>query len=308
MEENSGLARLRALHEPLRQRAKVIAAVRHFLESRGSLEVETPALVRAPGTDVELDPWRAGHRFLITSPEFHMKRLIGAGLGRIHQICHCFRVGEAGIHHNPEFTMLEWYWPGVGYLELADELEVLLTEVALSLRGTTKLPKLDVDLEPPWERLTVRHAFERYAGWTPGRAPDPDRFFLDLVDKVEPNLGKSRPTVLYEYPASQAALSRLDPKNHDVAMRFEVYVAGIELVNAFDELTDADEQRARFIADNEMRASREKPTLPVDHDLLEALAAMPPTAGAALGIDRLVMLLLELESLNDVMAFPVDAL
>lgn len=298
------LQRLARLGPALELRAAVIRELRRSLERAGSLEVETPARVRTPGTDLHLDPIAAEGHFLITSPEFHMKRLVGAGYGRIHQICRCYRRGEVGALHNPEFTMLEWYRARASYLELAEELEALVAAVALAVRGTTRLEERGVDLAPPWQRLTVRAAFERYAGWTPGPRPDPDRFFLDLVEKVEPHLGAGRPTILLEYPVSQAVLARVKPGDPSVALRFEAYVGGVELVNAFDELTDAAEQRQRFEEDNLARQAAGKPTLPIDEALLGALEAMPPTAGAALGVDRLVMLLAGARALDEVMAFP----
>jgi lysyl-tRNA synthetase class 2 len=233
-----------------------------------------------------------------------MKRLLGAGYRRIHQICRCFRRGERGHLHNPEFTMLEWYWVGATYLELAEELEEMLRLVALELTGSTKLPGRSVDLEGPWERMTVNQAFESLAGWRPGPEPDPDRFFLDLVEKVEPRLGCGRPTLLIEYPASQAVLSRRKPDDPEVAERFELYLDGIELVNAFQELTDPVEQRLHFDQDNLFRLREGKPPLPLDERLLEALGQMPPTSGAALGLDRLVMLLTGATSIDQVIAFP----
>ncbi len=298
------LDRLARLRPALELRAELIAALRRNLVERGSLEVETPRRVDTPGTDLNLDPEPTGNRFLITSPEFHMKRLVAAGYSRIHQVCHCFRRGERGHLHNPEFTMLEWYWTEASYLELAEELEQILRSIALELLGSTKLPGRDVDLAGVWERLTVREAYARYAGWTPGSDPSPDRFFRDLIEKVEPNLGKSRPTFLCEYPASQAVLSRRKPSDPDVAERFELYIDGVELVNAFQELTNPVEQRARFEHDNQLRKREGKPELPIDEKLLAVLGDMPPTSGAALGVDRLVMLLAGATSLDDVVAFP----
>ena len=301
---SNDVTRLSGLRAALDVRAAVIRELRRSFEARGSLEVETPLRVAAPGTDVHLDPEPSGDRYLITSPELHMKRLCAAGYGRIHQICHCFRRDEAGHLHNPEFTMLEWYRGHATYLELADELEAMLPEVARRVTGSTRLEGRDVDLAAPWERVTVRDAFARHAGWTPGAEPDPDRFFRDLVERVEPRLGRGRPTVLYEYPASQAALARRKPDDPTVAERFELYVDGVELVNAFQELTDPVEQRARFERDNLERLRAGKPVLPIDERLLDALGAMPPTAGASLGVDRLVMLLAGAGSIGDVIAFP----
>lgn len=300
------LARLALLRPALELRANLVSALRNYLEQAGSLEVETPRRVRTPGTDLNLDPQCSGTRFLITSPEFHMKRLVAAGYERTHQLCHCFRRGEKGELHNPEFTMLEWYHTGATYLELADELERMVTTIAQRLLGSTMLPDRDVDLALEWERLTVRDAFERYAGWIPGPKPDPDRFFRDLIDKVEPKLGRRRPTFLYEYPSSQAVLSRRKPADPEVAERFELYIDGIELVNAFEELTDPVEQRNRFEHDNLLRQREGKPELPIDERLLEALGSLPPTSGAALGVDRLAMLFAGVDSVAEVMAFPED--
>jgi lysyl-tRNA synthetase class 2 len=179
-----------------------------------------------------------------------------------------------------------------------------VSSLARELLGQTRLPGHNVDLAPPWEWLTVAEAFERYGDWTPGPDPEPERFFHTLVDRIEPKLGRSRPTILCEYPASQAALSRLDPDNPAVALRFEVYVEGIELANAFDELTDSAQQRQRFEEDLDERQRLDKPLLPIDEGLLAAVANMPPTTGAAMGVDRLVMLLTGSDDVESVVAFP----
>lgn len=297
--------------------------MREFFAGRGVLEVETPLLAAAPVTDPQLASFSTTYRgpgassgctlFLQTSPEFAMKRLLAAGSGPIWQLGKAFRDGEAGRRHNPEFTLLEWYRPGLDHHALMDEMDELLA-VALGAA--------------PAERLTYREALVRHAGVDPLEAPvtalraaavsalgsvpelgeDRDGW-LDLLVSlvVEPRLGRGRPTFLYDYPASQAALARLRPDDPRVAERFEVYVEGVELANGFHELGDAAEQRRRFEADLERRRATGSPIVPVDERLLAALAhGLPPCAGVALGFDRLVMIALGAESLTEVIAFPWD--
>jgi len=298
------LARLARLRPALETRARAVHALDRFLRQRGSLAVETPGRVRAPGMDVHLDAEPTGDRYLITSPELHMKRLVAAGYPRVHQICRCWRRGEHGELHNPEFTMLEWYWAGASYVELADELEAMLPPVAMEATGSTILPRRELDLAQPWQRITVREAYERHAGWTPDGDPPEERFFLDMVEKVEPHLGAGRPSLLFDYPASMAALSRLKPSDPTVAERFELYVDGVEVVNAFDELCDGAVQRARFEADDRRRATEGKPRYPFDERFLDAVGSMPRASGAALGVDRLVMLLVGADTIGEVIPFP----
>lgn len=309
--------------ETLRFRAELLAHLRRFFAERGVLEVETPILASAPVTDPRLASFSTVYRgpgaptgqtrFLQTSPEFAMKRLLAAGSGPIFQISKAFRDGEAGRRHNPEFTLLEWYRPGFDHHRLMDEMDELLGGVLAT---------------PPAERLTYREAFLRYAGLDPlvapvadlrvaartalGQVPDlgEDRDgWLDLLVSLvlEPRLGRGRPTFLYDYPASQAALARLRPEDPRVAERFEVYVEGIELANGFHELGDAPEQRRRFESDLAIRAAEGQPEVPIDEHLLAALAfGLPPCAGVALGFDRLVMVARGAQSLAEVMAFPWD--
>ena len=301
----------------LRRRAEILSSIRAFFAARGVLEVETPLLSAATVTDVHLHSLAAttadgGRRYLQTSPEFHMKRLLAAGSGPIFQLGRAVRDGESGRRHNLEFTMLEWYRPGFGHQRLMNEIDELLGEIL----GT-----------PHAERLTYRGAFLRHAGVDPFAAPieelrsavlrsgvadpgldDRDGLLSLLVGAVvEPRLGRGRPSFLYDYPASQAALARIRPGDPPVAERFEVYVDGVELANGFHELTDAAEQRARFEADlaDRRRSGLEEP--PVDERLLAALAAgLPDCAGVALGVDRLVMIALGAADIAEVIAFPAD--
>jgi len=299
----------------LRRRALLTEATRAFFRARGYAEVETPYAVPAPGEEVHLRAFATerehpdGAReplWLHTSPEFAMKRLLVAGAGPIFQLARVWRNGEGSALHAPEFTMLEWYAPGVdmaGLMDMTEEfLRAVLPPVA-SCRGV----RTDLCL---FERLSVADAFFRYVGAdvlaTEGDAPAlaaasgarlrvgetwEDLFFRLLLERVEPRLGRDCPTFLTHWPASQAALARRDPADPRVAERFELFVCGIELANAFVELTDAAEQRARFAADRARRHAIGGADWPLDEDFLAALAhGMPEAAGIALGFDRLAMI------------------
>lgn len=301
----------------LRRRTLVMAAVRAFFVARGYTEVETPYAVPAPGEEVHLATFRTervaptGERhplWLHTSPEFAMKRLLVGGAGNIFQMARVWRNNEGSDLHAPEFTMLEWYRPGATMADLMDETEALLRAVlppVVTCRGITTA--LDIAAE----RLTMADAFARYvgadvlgtegdvaalasqAGTRPRNGEGwEDLFFRLLLERVEPAIGRDRPTFLTHWPAAQAALARRDPADARVAERFELFVCGIELANAFIELTDPAEQRARFLAD---RARRHQlyggDDWDLDEDFLAALEhGMPPSGGIALGLDRLAML------------------
>lgn len=304
----------------------MLERIRTFFSARGVLEVETPALSRSAAADPSLasfaTPYHGpapGTLWLHTSPEFPMKRLLAAGSGSIYQIGKVFRDGEAGRLHNPEFTLVEWYRVGFDHRALLDETLALTTH-ALEDRHA---------LGPP-ERLSYREAFERYTGLDPQRAcaqalaaairrhgietgSDPAHEPVDvlrdllLTHIVEPQLGRGQLTALYDYPASQAALSRIRLGVPPLASRFEVYLDGIELANGFHELGDAAELRARFERDQARRKERGLPAVPMDERLLAALEhGLPDCAGAALGFDRLVMLATGASTIQDVLAFPIE--
>jgi lysyl-tRNA synthetase class 2 len=299
----------------LRQRANVVSLVRAFFAQRDFLEVETPLLVPSPGLDLHLEAFevvtRSAARYLITSPEYQMKRLLAEEHPRIFQIAKCFRKGEEGERHNPEFTMLEWYRSNAGIDDVMRDTEEL---VALVTGGRVILGDRTIDTRAPCERWTVCEAFERFAG-TPEdetldmAANDEDRYFALMVDAVEPGLAALDHAVfLVDYPASQASLARKKPDDPRVAERFELYVAGLELCNGFGELTDATEQRARLERDREERRARGLPVYPIDEKFVEALAHVPPSGGNALGLDRLVALVCGTTEIRRVMAFTVDEL
>jgi lysyl-tRNA synthetase class 2 len=331
------------LRENLAKRARIVAAIRTFFDAHGYLEVETPLLVARPGMEPYLDPFetdlhdpagKASRGFLITSPEYAMKKLLVAGLPRLYQLAKCFRNGEdSGGRHNPEFTMLEWYRTGTDYRGIMDETEALVKGVARASTGSTKIRwgGREIDLDPPWERLSVRDAFKRYADLDLDEAvrevkvlirmaqklghrlsdfaPFEDAFFSVFLNAIEPKLGLERPTILYDYPARMAALSKVSERDPRYCERFELYIGGLEIANAFTELTDAKEQRRRLEEEHALRKRLGKSDYGLDEDFLAALGeGMPEAGGIALGVDRLVMLLLGEEDIRNVLAFPADSM
>ncbi len=295
----------------------MVADVRAFFTARGFLEVQTPVLVPSPGLDLHLDAFevtggeRGAPRWLATSPEYQMKRLLSEGFERIVQIGPCFRRGEVGSRHNPEFTMLEWYRANAGVDDVMRDTEQLVAAVT---GGAVTVDGRRVDLRPPFERLGVCEAFQRFAGWSreatlDAAARDEDRYFRTLVDRVEPGIEAiEHGVLLVDYPATQASLARKKPGDPQLAERFELYVAGVELCNGFGELVDPVEQRARLKHDQSERRARGLPVYPLDERFLEALARVPPSGGNALGLDRLVAIVCGTTSIADVVAFTADEL
>jgi lysyl-tRNA synthetase class 2 len=306
-------ARSKRLHE----RARVRAEIRRFFDARGFLEVETPVVVPSPGLDVHLDAFeveggdRGSPRWLSTSPEYQMKRLLAEGYPRIYQMAPCFRRNEIGTRHNPEFTMLEWYRAHAGAADVMGDTEQLVARVT---GGAVHLGARRVDLAPPLDRLSVCEAFTLFAGWSveqtlDAAANDEDAYFLAMVDQVEPALAAfDRGVFLVDYPATQASLARRKPGDPRFAERFELYVAGVELCNGFDELVDPVEQRARLRADQTARRASGLPVYPIDERFLAALEHVPPSGGNALGLDRLVALACGTTDLAEVLAFTADEL
>jgi lysyl-tRNA synthetase class 2 len=307
----------------LQLRAARLAEARAFFAARGVLEVDTPVLVRRAVTDPQLHsarvqlPGCAETLYLHTSPEYAMKRLLAAGSGDIFQICHVVRGEECGRQHNAEFTLIEWYRLGAGIDALMDEVEQLVRRLAAPAAAA------------PAQRLSYQQAFTMTLGVDPLAATEAELraaatrhgcdaqavpagerdVLLDLLMGVAvgPALGRGAPCFVHRYPASQAALARLDPADARVALRFELYLEGMELANGFVELADAAEQRARFEAERQLRAARGLPAPPADERLLAALAAgMPDCAGVAVGFDRLLMLASGEPDIRAVMAFTTD--
>lgn len=274
----------------LRATSRAIHAIRGFFASRGYLEAPTPCIVPSPALEPYLYGVRAGDGWLRTSPEFALKKRIAAGLPRVYELAPCFRDREEGPWHAREFLMLEWYRAGASQWDLMDEVEALVSAVAAALGAP----------DPgPWSRRPIRDLFVEI-GVDPATASaadlsprDPswdDAFARRWIEDVEPGL--SRPTFVYDWPASQAALAKVrTDQPWPVAQRFEAYLSGIELANAFEELLDGDELRRRFEASNALRAANGEPPHPVDEELIRAVAKMPATSGIALGVDRLVAVL-----------------
>jgi len=277
----------------LETRSRVLRAVREFFFQEGFIEVETPIRIPAPALEAHIDAPPSGKAWLRTSPELHMKRLLAAGHSRIFQMGPCFREQECGTRHNPEFTLLEWYRTHSDYLDILRDTEQLIQFVFSSLDPPSgfSFQGQPIRLAPPWPRMTVRDTFLKWAGWDPVAAWDANRFDTDLLERVEPALPRDRPCVLMDYPAPAAALARLKPGDDHVAERWEVYLGGYEIANAYSELCDATAQRARFEAAAETRRQRGQAVYALDEPFLHALEqGIPPCGGIALGIDRLVML------------------
>jgi elongation factor P--(R)-beta-lysine ligase len=311
--------KLAARRPALEGRAAVLKAVRNYFDSQGFLEVETPSRVTNPGQEFHLDAFYAqGGRYLITSPEHHMKRLVGAGYDRVYQICRCFRSEEQGPHHQPEFTMAEWYRTGAPLETIADDCEALLRVASIAagnvapinaVRTTVAaLMQRHAGVELEGDETAAELASKlRAAGHDPrGAETWDDLFFQVFLDHVEPALKAGAPTFVFDWPAPLAALARKKPGNNAWAERFELYARGLELANAFGELTDPVEQRFRFETEARLRGQRDKVVYPVDEKLLAALATMPPTSGVAMGMDRLVMWALGTDDIRDIVAFPDD--
>jgi lysyl-tRNA synthetase class 2 len=296
--------RLLARHEALR-------VIRRYFQAQRFIEVDTPQRVRSPALDLNVEAFVAEGGFLVTSPEFQMKRLLVGGIPRSFQLAHCFRKSERGALHEPEFTMLEWYRAFAGVEAVMRDTERLVLQVveALSGRRSVAVAGRRVDVAPPFERITIREAFRRHAGIADAcdlAETSPDRFFELFVRSVEPALAaRPRALFLHDYPISQASLARPSPADPRVAERFELYVGGVELCNGFGELTDAREQRARFRRDRRERRRLRRPVPPIDGRFLAALEeGMAPSAGNALGVDRLLYLALGASSVAEVQAFP----
>lgn len=323
--------------ERMRLRAAIVSAIRHYFDDAGFLEVDTPVAISAPAPEVHIEApavsLRTGAdaertRYLQPSPELPMKRVLAQGFDRIYQIAAVFRDGELGPLHHPEFRMLEWYRRDATWEVLLDDCEGLLRTTAIAAHGEPRLRCRGetIDLSLQFRRVTMEEAFVAHAGFSILAALTTealaaqlrrlsirfdagdswnDLFHRVFLNCVEPELLRdSRPLFLTDYPAPLCALARLDPNDPRIAQRFEMYVGGIELANGFGELTDPIEQRRRFDGDRAQRRLLAMHDYPIDQRFLDALAALPPCAGIALGVDRLVALLLDVDSLDAVSFIP----
>ncbi|KTD99285.1 MULTISPECIES: elongation factor P--(R)-beta-lysine ligase [unclassified Pseudoalteromonas] len=308
----------------LKQRADILRTIREFFHVRNVMEVETPSLSAASVTDIHLasfstsfvGPGHAGGLplYLQTSPEFAMKRLLAAGSGAIFQLCKAFRNEEAGSHHNPEFTMLEWYRPGFDEFALMNEMDELI-QCILGVESATRITYQDVftqvlGLDPltaSLEQLKALACEHGFADIAKNETKKDTLLQLLFCMKVEPTIGQTKPCFVYHFPASQAALAQICEHDNRVAGRFELYYKNMELANGFNELTNAKEQAKRFDEDNAYRAENGLNHVPMDTRLIGALEhGLPKCAGVAMGIDRLVMLATNKDKIKDVIAFDVD--
>jgi lysyl-tRNA synthetase class 2 len=307
VEKNWALARRK---KALQIRAQILQAIRKVFIEQGYLEVETPQRIPAPAPESHIDAVASGTWFLQPSPELCMKRMLASGYEKIFQICRCWRDRERGSQHIPEFTVLEWYRAGCDYRSLMEEVEKLIRTVAAAIDSGKKLlfRNQEIDLSGPWERISVKEAFERYTQTPMTEALERKLFDEIMVKDIEPNLGIRKPAFIYDYPAERGSLARLKEDNPSVAERFELYIGGLELANGFSELIDTEEQRRRFNEENETRRLLAKPIYPMPETFLRELKYMPPSAGIALGVDRLVMIFLNAPSIDEVVAFAPEEL
>ena len=283
----------------LEERAKIVSAIRRFFDGRGFVEVETAVRIAAPAPEEHIDcPPVVGGGYLRASPELQMKKLLAAGMDRIYQIGPCFREGERGSRHNPEFTMIEWYRKGADYQDIKEDLGALVSSLMSSREDFRRKTG---DARAGFETLTVRDAYLRYAGWDPWTDWDQDRFDFDMATKIEPAIKEMGGGVfLMDYPPQAASLAKL---REDVAERWEFYWDGMELANCFTELCDRDEQLRRFESAKEERKRLKESDYPIDYEFIESLPQMKSAAGVALGIDRLVMILTKTKEISAVRAY-----
>lgn len=328
---------------PFIVRSQVIDTIRAYFKAAGFLEVETPLLVENPGTEPYLEVFKTTLKaesypdtngYLVTSPELFMKKLLAAGVGSIFQISKSFRNGEGiSSFHNHEFTILEWYRVNADYTTVMSDCEGLLLAILRQVSGdptatTCMYQGKKYDLSAPWERISVAQAFTKYVGVSTEELLDEnalkevalgkgyavtatttwEEVYNQLfLNEIEPNLGTSKPTIVYDYPASQAALSKRKATDPRFAERFEFYIGGLEMGNAFSELIDAKEQRQRMVDDLALRKKLGKYEYSLDEDFFTALEmGLPQTGGIAVGVDRLAMFFADVPSIRDVVFFPTS--
>jgi lysyl-tRNA synthetase class 2 len=326
----------------LKKREQILDAIRVFFKSDGFLEIDSPLMVKSPGMEPYLEVFETkllddqGHSeraFLLTSPEYALKKLLVAGIPKLFSICKSFRNGEGKSRkHNPEFSIMEWYRTHAGYREIMADCENLFLHLAKTMGGSSqwRYQGKVYDLSTPWERLSVAEAFQRYCGIDTETLLDEEKLLQKgkergfsvtgettweqiynqfFLNDIEPHFGVDRPTIIYDFPASQASLSKKKPEDSRFAERFEFYIAGIEMGNAFSELTDSEEQLRRFEIEKAERKALGKVMYDIDMDYIEALrAGLPATGGIAVGIDRIVMFFADAPTIQDIMVFPVTDL
>ncbi len=297
-------------HLNLAVRSQVIQAIRDFFTRQDFLEVETP--IRCPSLipEAQIDPVSSDGFYLQASPELCMKRMLSKGFDKIFQICKTFRKDERGSFHLPELTLLEWYATDCTYLDLMDQCQALIVFIAHQLGHGNQIEYQGkyIDIGIPWEKMTVKTAFTTHTDITLETALVSDTFDEVLSFEIEPNLGFPCPTFLMDYPSCLASLAKIKPDDLNFVQRVELYISGIELTNGFTELTDPEEQQQRFEKENLLRKQQGKNPLPLPKQFLKDLKHMPPAAGMALGVDRLVMLFANVSSIDEVVAFTPEQL
>jgi len=300
------IGQLEQLKPRLVARAGLVCAVRRYFEAHGFIETITPVVIPAPAPEEYIEAPPAADGFLRTSPELQMKALLAAGYERIYQIGPCFREKEFGRRHRPEFTMLEWYQRDADYLKLAEFTRGMLLAAAENRPGGTRLKRhgRTIDLAAPWQYISVREAYRRFADADADAALVDDTFDPLMVEKIEPELGWNAPTILFDYPAVRGSLARNKASDPTLAERWELYIGGLELANAYSELRDAAEQRRRFAAAVAGRQAYGGRPYPEPAEFYAALDyGLPECAGCALGMDRLAMVMTEADDIAEV-TFP----
>jgi len=299
---------LTASKKGLEFRSETLHCIRNYFHDRDFLEVETPIRVPTPALELHIDAEPSGAGFLRTSPELHMKRLLSAGYKNIFQIGPCFRKGEKGHLHHPEYTMLEWYECPGNYMSILEQTKSFLLHLCRQIHSSTSLHYQghNIEFDSDWPEYSVCQLFHTHAGWDPSTEFDQDHFDEDLVTIIEPLLPKDQPVILKDFPAALAAMSALHPNNKKIAQRWELYLGGIEIANAYSELWDAEEQRQRMEHWSAQRLTQGRESYAVDNDFINCLNGELEAGGIALGIDRLVMIFMNATSLDELIAFRED--
>lgn len=294
----------------LKKRAQIISKIRQFFAQKEIYEVETPLLCRGTVPSPYIESFISEHKYLQTSPEFAMKRLLAAGSGSIYQICKAFRLEEAGKLHNPEFTILEWYRVDYTYHQLMHEVAELLT-MLFHCGDCDFITYYDLFMQhlriDPFvvtfqELKNIANKYDFYI-----ELDQKDEYFdLLLSHLIEPKLGNEKPVFIYDFPASQSALAQIRQDEPPIAERFEVYFKGIELANGFQELNSSDEQRQRFEDELQQRRKQQQSITVIDERFLQSLNQLPSCAGVAIGVDRLIMLSMNADTIKSVLSFDYD--
>ncbi|HMB16231.1 MAG TPA: EF-P lysine aminoacylase EpmA [Pelovirga sp.] len=303
VEPNWQLARKR---KTIEQRARILHKIRAFFTEQGFFEVETPARIPVNAPELHIDAIASGNWSLQTSPELCMKRLLAAGYDNIFQICHCWRAEEQGPRHLPEYTMLEWYRRDCDYQQLMHDCEKLINN--LVGRKSLTWQGQEVDITMPWPRLTVKQAFSQHSSTSLSQITDEKKFSELMSNEIEPFLPRNKPLFLTDYPTLQGSLAQQKADDADCVERVELYIAGLELANGFTELTDAAEQRRRFEKEEKQRQAAGKASCPLPEKYLDELETLPNAAGIALGVDRLIMLLCDQPTIDEVVCFTPEQL